>query len=72
MEGKLEQKERRQQAASQFVGEQKKRHAQVVCGHLALLQELASRRALMPIACQMRGTVGRTQPVATFGWKPPK
>ena len=67
VEGKLERKERRQQAASQFVDEQKKRHAQVVCGHLALLQELASRRALMPIPCQMRGTFGRTQPVAASG-----
>ncbi|MBX3170096.1 MAG: hypothetical protein KF760_22010 [Candidatus Eremiobacteraeota bacterium] len=48
VQGKLERRERRFKAASLFVEVQKQRQHQVLQGQLALLQQLAYRRILMP------------------------
>lgn len=58
-EDKAQRRERRLKAALPFVEEQKKRHDQVIQGQLALLQDLSSRRALMPIPPQLAESFGR-------------
>ena len=58
-EDKARRRERRLKAARAFVEEQKKRHDQVIKGQLALIQELSSRRVLMPIPPQLEATFGR-------------
>lgn len=69
VEQKAQRRERRLNAARPFVEEQKKRQHQVIHSQLALVQELASRRALMPIPRQLQATFGRpaleTMAVAT-------
>ena len=67
VQSKLERKERRLKAARPFVEEQKKRQHQVIHGQLALLQQLASRRMLMPVPRQLLGTFGRTPTVTATG-----
>lgn len=67
VQGKLDRKERRLKAASLFVEVQKERQHQVLQGQLALLQELASRRILMPAPRQLLGTFGRTPAMAATG-----
>lgn len=64
-EDKAHRRERRLKAAHPFVEEQKKRHDQVIQGQLALLQDLSSRRALMPIPRQLEATFGRLTTQAT-------
>lgn len=56
---KAQRRERRLKAALPFVEEQKKRHDQVIQGQLALLQDLSSRRTLMPIPPQLAASFGR-------------
>ncbi|MFN8608615.1 MAG: transposase [Vulcanimicrobiota bacterium] len=63
----LDRKERRLKAARLFVEERKKRQHQVIHGQLALLQQLASRRMLMPVPLQLLGMFGRTPTVAATG-----
>lgn len=58
-EDKAQRRERRLKAALPFVEEQKKRHDEVIQGQLALLQDLSSRRALMPIPPQLAASFGR-------------
>ena len=58
-EDKARRRERRLKAVRAFVEEQKKRHDQVIKGQLSLIQELSSRRALMPIPPQLEATFGR-------------
>ena len=67
VQSKLDRKERRLKAARPFVEERKKRQHQVIHGQLALLQQLASRRMLMPVPLQLLGTFGRTPTVAATG-----
>jgi len=64
-EDKVRLRERRLKAAIPFVEEQKKRHDQVIQGQLALIQDLSSRRALMPIPRQLEATLGRRARQAT-------
>jgi hypothetical protein len=58
-EDKARRRERRLKAAQPFVEERKKRHDQVIHGQLALVQELSSRGALMPLPRQLEGAFGR-------------
>jgi transposase len=56
---KAQRRVRRLKAALPFVEEQKKRHDHVIQGQLALLQDLSSRRTLMPIPPQLAASFGR-------------
>lgn len=58
-ESKIQRREQRLKAARPFVEEQTKRHHQVIMSQLALVQALASRRALMPVPDQLLASLGR-------------
>jgi transposase len=59
VEDKAQRRERRLNAARLFVEEQKKRQHPVIQNQLALVQEMASRRALIPIPRSLQATFGR-------------
>ncbi|MFN8608047.1 MAG: hypothetical protein U0931_10990 [Vulcanimicrobiota bacterium] len=67
MQSKLDRKERRLKAARPFVEERKKRQHQVIHGQLALPQQLASRRMLMPSHCSYWGMFLTDSTVAATG-----
>lgn len=59
VENKVQRREQRLNAARKVVEEEKKRHHEVIMGQLALVQELASRRILMPVPRQLLASFGR-------------
>jgi transposase len=59
VEDKVRRREQRLNAARKVVEEKKKRHHEVIMRQLALVQELASRRTLMPVPRQLLASFGR-------------
>lgn len=59
VEDKVQRREQRLNAARKVVEEKKQRHHEVIMSQLALVQELASRRTLMPVPRQLLASFGR-------------
>ena len=67
VERKLQRAKQRLHAATPAMEEGKKRHREVIVRQLALVQDLASRRAQLPVPRQLLPTFGRAPAALTAG-----